>query len=234
MRSAKRIGQNIGLLILLQLAGGLLVIFVLLRPLTTPPGFLENAAASSLQLGVAVVLWFVAGALSISIAIATWPLFRRYSSAMALWLVILSVVAFSLLAVENATVMSMLSLSQDYAAAGAPDSEIFKTLRAVFGAARKWAHLTSALVGECMIFVLYSILYRFRLVPRALSVFGLVTVMLKITALTMPFFGHRVLLPMVLPQPVIYLALALWLVAKGFKERPRPFHPEAQVNPKER
>ena len=136
MRSAKRIGQNIGLLILLQLAAGLLVIFVLLPPLTTPPGFLENAAASSLQLGVAVVLWFAAGALSIAIAIAAWPLFRRYSSAMALWLVALSVVVFSLLAVENATVMSMLSLSQDYAAAGAPDSEVFKTLGGVGWSAR--------------------------------------------------------------------------------------------------
>lgn len=73
MRSAKRIGQKIGLLILLQLAGGLLVIFVLLRPLTTPPGFLEIAAASSLQLGVAVVLWFVVGALSIGIAIPRPP-----------------------------------------------------------------------------------------------------------------------------------------------------------------
>ena len=220
MRSAKRIGQVIGLLILLQLAGGLLVIFVFLRPLTAPPGFLENAAASSLQLGAAVVLWFVAGALSIGIAIAAWPLFRRHSSAMALWLLTLSVVDFALLAVENATMMSMLSLSQDYAAAGAPHSEIFETLGAVVGAARKWAHLTSALVGECMIFVLYSIVYRFRLVPRALSALGLVTVMLKITALTMPFFGHRVALPMVLPQPVIYLTLALWLMAKGFEERP--------------
>ncbi|TAH34866.1 MAG: hypothetical protein EYC70_13750 [Planctomycetota bacterium] len=96
-----------------------------------------------------------------------------------------------------------------------------------------------------MIFVLYSILYRFRLVPRALSVFGLVTVMLKITALTMPFFGHRIVLAMVLPQPVIYLALALLLVAKGLKEWPRPFDAEAQqdasgtlrgpqVSPKER
>jgi hypothetical protein len=228
MRSPKRIGQIIGLLILAQVAVGSLVYFVLLRPLTTPPGSLETAAANSLQLSVAVVLYFAVGALSTGIAIAAWPVFRQYSSRMALWFLSLSVVVFSLLAVENGTVMSMLSLSQAYAAAGAPDDELFEALGVVVRSARNWAHLTTALVGEGVILVLFSILYRFALVPRALAAFGLVAGMLKITALTMPFFGHPVVVPMTLPLALGYLALALWLMAKGFKERPRPFRPEAQ------
>lgn len=228
MRSAKRIGQIIGLLIFVQLACGLLVTLVLLRPLTTPPGFLENAAGSSLQLSVAVVLWFVTGALSIAIAITAWPVFRQYSSTMALWFLSLGVVSFSLLAVENATVMSMLSLSQAYAAAGAPDPELFKALGAVVRSAYTWAGNTSGLVGEAMILVLYCILCRFVLIPRALSAYGLVAVLLKITAITMSFFGHRVVLLMVLPMVLGYLALALWLIAKGFDVRPHPLRPEAQ------
>ena len=220
LSSAKRTGQIIGLLIFVQVAAGLLVSFVLLRPLTTPPGFLENAAGSSLQLSFAVLLWFVTGALSIGIAIAAWPIFRQHSSTMALWFLSLSVVTFSLLAVENGTVMSMLSLSRDYAAAGAADAEVFKALGVVVRSARNWAHLASALVGDTSIFVLYCMLHRFALIPRALSTFGLVAATLKITALTMPFFGHRVVLLMVLPLALSYLALALWLMAKGFEERP--------------
>jgi hypothetical protein len=228
VRSAKRIGQIIGLLIFSQLACGLLVTFVLLKPLTTAPGFLETAAGSSLQISVAVVLWFVAGALSIAIAITAWPVFRQYSPRMALWFVSLGVVSFSLLAVENATVMSMLSLSQAHAAAGAPDPELFKALAAVVRSAYIWARNTSGLVGEAMILVLYCILYRFVLIPRALSAFGLVAVLLKITAIMMPFFGYRVVLLMVVPMVVGYLALALWLIAKGFDERPHHLRPEAQ------
>jgi hypothetical protein len=228
VRSAKRIGQIIGLLIFAQLACGLVVTFVLLRPITTPPGFLENAAGSSLQISVAVVLWFVTGALSIAIAITAWPVFRQYSSTMALWFLSLGVVSFSLLAVENATVMSMLSLSQAYAAVAAPDPELFKALGAVVRSAYIWTRNTSGLVGEAMILVLYCILYRFVLVPRALSAFGLVAVLLKVIAIMMPFFGHRVILLMVLPMVLGYLALALWLIARGFDERPYPLRPDAQ------
>ena len=228
MGSAKRIGQIIGLLISVQLVCGMLVSFVLLRPLTAPPGFLENAAGSSLQLSAAVVLWFATGALSIAIAITAWPIFRQYSSTMALWYLSLALVSFSLFAVENATVMSLLSLSQAYAAAGDPDPALFKALGAVVRSAYIWAGNTSALVAEAMIFVLYCILYRFILIPRALSALGLVAVLLKITAIMMPFFGHPVVLLMVLPMVLGYVALALWLMAKGFEERPHPFRPKTQ------
>ena len=227
MRSAKRIGQVIGLLIIVQLICGLLVSFVLLTPLSAPPGFLENAAGSSVQLSLAVVLWFVAGALSIAIAITAWPLFRRYSPTMALWFLSLSVATFSLFAVQNGTVMSLLSLSQAYSAAGTPDPELFNALGAVVRSAYIWAGNTSGLVAEAMIFVLYCILYRFILIPRALSVFGLAAVLLKIIAITMPFFGLPVVMLMVLPMVFGYVALAFWLVAKGFQEQPHMSHPEA-------
>lgn len=225
MRSAKRIGQIVGLLILVQVVGGPFMYFVLLRPITTPPGFLENAAGSSLQLSLAVVLSFVTGALSIGIAIAAWPVFRKYGSTMVLWFLSLSVVSLSLVAVESATVMSMLSLSQEYAAADAANAEVFEALGVVVRSARNWVHVANLLVGGGMVFVLYSILYRFALIPRALAAFGLAAVMLHITAVTMVFFGHRVLLLMI-PLALSYLAVALWLMAKGFEERPDLFRPE--------
>jgi hypothetical protein len=140
----------------------------------------------------------------------------------------LGVITFSLLAVENATVMSMLSLSQGYAAAGTPDPGHYKALAAVVRSAYIWARNTSGLVGEIMVLVLFFIVYRFVLIPRALSAFGLVAVLLKIAAITMPFFGYRVVLPMVLPMVLGYLALALWLLAKGFNERLHSLRPEAQ------
>jgi hypothetical protein len=212
-------------LILAQVAGGPFVNFVLLRPITTPPGFLENAAGSSLQLGVAVILLFVCGALSIGIAIAAWPVFRQYGSTMALWLLSLSVASFSMVAVENGTLMSMLSVSQAYAGANAADADTFEALGALIRSARKWAHITNLLVGGGMIFVLNSILYRFVLIPRTLAAFGLAAAALHISAVTTSFFGPYVLLLMI-PLAVSYLALALWLMGKGFEERPHAFRPE--------
>lgn len=226
MRSAKRTGQTIGLLILAQVTAGPIVNFGLLRPITTP-GFLANAVGSSLQLGVAVVVLFVTGALSIGIAVTAWPVFREYSPRMALSLLSLGVASFSVAAVENCSVMSMLSLSQAYAAADTADPGVFEALGVVVRAARRWAHVTNLLVGGGMIFIFYSILYRFALVPRALSAFGLAAALLHIAAVTMAFLGPYVF-PLMIPLGVSYLAIALWLMAKGFDEGPHAPRPGAE------
>ncbi|MBI1748879.1 MAG: hypothetical protein HYR55_20185 [Acidobacteria bacterium] len=96
MKSARRVGRLIGMLLFVQLAG-LIVPFVLLFPLTRGPRyFLANAAGSSFQIKLAVFLLFANCALTIGIAIAAWPVFRRYSEAMALLLVAVGVIMFSL------------------------------------------------------------------------------------------------------------------------------------------
>jgi len=220
MRSAKSVGRIIGMLLLVQLAG-LIVPFVLLHPLTSGPrDFLANAAGASLQIKVAVFLLFANCAITIGIAIAAWPVFRQYSSAMALLLVAVSVIMFSLQAVDNAHVLSMLSLSQQYAQAGGPE-ELFQALAAVVGSARKWAHYSELLVIDAWIFLLYSLLYRFTLVPRALAAFGLITVMLHFTGITLPLFlGYRSVTLMGATMAVSHLALVLWLITRGFEEPP--------------
>src|SRR6266849_10795752 len=102
MRSAKSTGRLIGVLLFVQLAG-LIVPFVFLHPLMTGPrDFLANAAGASLQIRVAVFLLFANCALTIGISIAAWPVFRQYSERMALSLVAVSVILFSLQAVDNA------------------------------------------------------------------------------------------------------------------------------------
>ncbi len=219
MRSAKSVGRIIGMLLLVQLAG-LIVPFVLLHPLTRGSrDFLANAAAASLQIKVAVFLLFANCALTIGITVAAWPIFRQYSEAMALWLLTASVVMFSLQAVDNAHMLSMLSLSQQYAQAGGPD-ELFQTLAAVVGSTRRWVHFTELLVIDCWIFLLYSVLYRFALVPRALAAFGLLTVMLHFTGIPLRgFLGYSLVTLMGVPMAFSHIALALWLMARGFKER---------------
>ncbi len=220
-RSAKSTGRIIGLLVLLQLAG-LIVPFVLLLPLTTgPQNALANAAGFSAQIRVAVFLLFANCALTIGIAIAAFRVFRQYSEAMALWLLIASVVMFLLQAIDNVHVLSMLSLSQQYAQA-ADQGEFLQTLATAVGATRRWAHLTELLAIDCWIFLFYSVLYRFVLVPRAVAVFGLITVALHFAGIPLRgFLGYGPIGLMGVPMALSHIALATWLIAKGFDERER-------------
>jgi hypothetical protein len=219
MKSAKNVGRLIGVLLVIQLAG-LIVPFVLLHPLTRGSrDYLANAAGASLQIKVAVFLLFANCALTIGIAIASWRVVREYSEAMALWLVAASVIMFSLQAVDNAHILSMLSLSQQYLQAGGPD-ELFQTLAAAVGSTRRWVHFAELLVIDCWIFLLYRVLYRFALAPRALAIFGLLTVILHFTGIPLRgFMGYSLVTPMGVPMAFSHLSVALWLIIKGFPER---------------
>jgi Domain of unknown function (DUF4386) len=228
MRDAKSVGRLTGVLLLVHLAG-LIVPFVLLHPITRgSQDWLANAAGSSSQIKVAVFLLFANCALTIGITIAAWPVFRQYSETMALWLLALGVIMFTLQAVDNAHVLSMVSLSQQYLQAGGPN-DVFQTLAAATGSTRRWVHYSELLAIDAWIFMLYSVLFRFRLVPRALAIFGLLTVVLHFTGITLPLWlGYPGATLMGASMAVSHLALAVWLSIKGFAESPRPLHAEAQ------
>jgi hypothetical protein len=219
MNSLKSVGRLIGVLLLIQLAG-LIVPFVLLHPLMTGSrDYLANAAGASFQIKVAVFLLFANCALTIGITIAAWPVFRQHSEALALWLLVASILMLAMQAVDNAHILSMVSLSQQYAQAGGQD-ELFQTLAAMAGSTRKWVHFTELLVIDCWMFLLYVILYRSALAPRALAAFGLLTVLLHFTGIPLRgFLGYSLVTPMGMPMGLSEIALALWLMAKGFAER---------------
>jgi hypothetical protein len=226
MRSAKSVGRLIAILLLIQGTAGYVVNFVLLGPvMTSPTGFLANAAGRALQVRLAVLLSLANGALTLGIAIAAWPVLRRCSEAMALWFLALGVVGFSVLAQENISVLNMLSLSEEYAKASAPQ-ELFQTMALVVRSARTWAHYTNLLVAGAALLVFYGVLLRFLLVPRALSSFGLAAVVLEIAAVAMPLLGYRMVLLLIMPLGISHLLLAFWLMAKGFQDPGSVWRPE--------
>jgi hypothetical protein len=185
------------------------------------------AAGSSFQIKAAVFLLFANCGLTIGITIAAFRVFRQYSEAMALWLLAVSVIMFVLQAVDNVHVLSMLSLSQQYARAGGPDG-LFRTLAAVVGSTRRWAHFTELLAIDCWIFLLYCILYRFALVPRAVAAFGLITVMSHFTGIPLRgFLGYGLVGMMGIPMALSHITLAIWLMAKGFTQRRHPLLAQA-------
>jgi hypothetical protein len=61
--------------------------------------------------------------------------------------------------VDNAHILSMLSLSQQYTEAGAAKSESFQALALVVGAARKWSHYSFLLTVGCWILLLFTLLF---------------------------------------------------------------------------
>ncbi|HEX9927440.1 MAG TPA: DUF4386 domain-containing protein [Pyrinomonadaceae bacterium] len=224
MKSAKSVGRTVGILLLFQLVAGLTMPFILLRPLIAgSPGFLTAAAESSFQIRAAVFIAFIGAALTVSIGITMFPIFRRYGNATALFFLAVCVVGCALDAVQNATVMSMLSLSQQYVNGGAADSGLYQVAGATVASARRWAHAVQLVAIGGWIFVFYSSLLRFALIPRALAVVGLIGIVSQFIGVTlMMFLGNSPIGEMAMPLLPIQIAVAVWLIIKGFNERLPP------------
>jgi uncharacterized protein DUF4386 len=164
------------------------------------------------------MLLFVGSALATGIAITALPVLLRYSYVMAWSLVALAVAAFCLQVVDNGRILSMLSLSQEYARSGASKAEIFQALALVAGPARKWSHYTYLLVAVSWIALLFSMLYRFRLVPRLLALLGLITSLLQIAGVSLRvIMGSPPQTQLAMPLAPCYRGLALWLLFKGLQ-----------------
>jgi hypothetical protein len=170
-------------------------------------------------MSVAALLLMVAGALSIAMTTTAWPIFRRHSERMALWFVGLSIAGLALAAVESATVMSMLTLSQEYVKASAGDARTFEIAGTVVRYGRYWAHYTHLLGGSALVLTLYLTMFRFSLVPRLLAGIGVLAVLLQMTGLMLPFFGNRINFYLLMPMGICHLILALWLIVKGLDDR---------------
>ena len=125
-----------------------------------------------------------------------------------------------------------LSLSQEYTSAGTAKAELFQGLAVVVGAARKWSHYTFLLTVGCWILLLFTLLYRFRFVPRALAAFGMIGAVLQIAGVSLRgLLGHPPETRLAMPLAPAYVLLAVWLMVKGFDVRHRPLEGEEQGAP---
>lgn len=219
MRSAKRTGRIIGVLLLAQLAAGLMLPFIILRPsIIGFPAFLTAAAANSSWIRLAVFIAFVGAALTVTVGVMMLPVLRRYSEPTAFWFLSACVISCVLDAVHNASVMSMLSMSQEYVNAGVANYAAYQIVGGTAAATRRWAHVTQLLAIGGWIFIFYSSLFRFALIPRVVASLGLIAIALQFTGVTlMMFLGRNVIGEMAMPMLPVHLTTAGWLLVKGFR-----------------
>jgi hypothetical protein len=154
------------------------------------------------------------------VAVSVWPVFRTRAQAAALWFLALTLVGAATGALENVSLLSMLSLSQAYARADPSSDALFQVLRGVVSSARNWAHYTQLLFAGGSFLVFYGTLLRYRLVPRVLASLGVVAALSQFTSVAMPLFGHPVELLLLAPLGLSHLALAGWLLTRGFPPVP--------------
>lgn len=220
MNTNKRIAIIAGVLFIIATVASILSL-PFLEPINAT-NYLVSVSENGNQVTIGALLAFIAAAASASIAISLYPILRKCNEGLALGAVGFRLIEGVFYIVGVMGLLLLLTLSQEFVKAGAPDSSYFQTLGALLLAGYHWVgNVGSLLAFSLGALMYYHIFYQTKLVPRWLSAWGLVGATLCMVAGILVMFSiigplstSQVVLA--LPIAVQEMVLAVWLIVKGF------------------
>jgi hypothetical protein len=219
MRTSKTTARFVGALFLIamvtSLGGGLW-----LESMMAAPDYLDTLSSQSTQVLIGVLLELINCIAVVGIAAALYPLMKEQNGALAAGYLGTRVVEATILSIAAIGPMLMVSLSQEYLAAGASDAAFFQNAGSLVTAARgQLASLLTPVFFSLAALLLYIFLYRSRLVPRFISIWGLIAVVSLFTWNMVMAFGLSFSAGMVFVLPMILneIFLGFWLIVRGFE-----------------
>lgn len=187
--------------------------------------YLVSISENAGMVGTGAFLLIIGGLCASGIAISLYPVLKKYNPVLAHGAVGFRISEGVLRIVSMSFLLGLITLSQLFVKAGAPESSYFQTLGALLKELRNWV---GGGVGSLLTFsvgcsLYYIIFFSTKLVPRWISVWGLVfgisgivSCALVSTGLIAPFGPVQV--AMVIPMLPQEMVLAVWLIAKGFNQ----------------
>lgn len=195
----------------------------LYRPVLDAPNLLEIAHPNRVPVVAGVLLEWVASVPLIAlIPVLLFPVLRPHSEVLALGYLVLRLLEVALLSLADINKLALVMLSRDFLEAGSGAGDGFAPIVAGLRAQTHWvdsAGLIYIIVFGIGSLMLYVALYRYRLVPRAISALGLfAAVLLMAGAVWAEFFPLSAGVGPVIWGPIALteLSLAVWLIVRGF------------------
>jgi len=218
----RRNGILVGVLYIIATVAGAISVGVS-ATLQKVPVDLVTIAAQGNQVLVAVFFMFVMAITVAGTAIWAYPVLVNHNKALALGFVCGRVVEGALYIVSVISLMMLPMLGQAYVDAGKPDSAFFGTVATLLKTASDTGFMLGMTVFEVAALMFYWMLFRARLVPRWLSVWGAIAIPLAAIATWLPVTGITVSASTMInllnvPIAVQEMVMAVWLIVKGFRE----------------
>ncbi len=188
----------------------------------TGDNYLTDAAAHNGQVATGVMLGFIAAFAAPGIAIALYPVLRRFGEGLALGAVSFRIIEGVFYALGMFSLLSLSTLSREFVDAGTPGDLHYASLGRTMLAQYHWLVDAGLLLAFSVGGLLYYLVfYRSKLIPTWLSAWGIGGVVLLMVAAVLIIFG--VISPLsagqvalAVPIGVQEMVLAVWLIVKGF------------------
>jgi len=222
MNSNRKTAIIVGVLFLTSTAAIMLGGEVFIEPILSAPNFLINVSANSTQVIIGLLLALFCGAAVVGIAVMMFPILKKHNESIALGYVGFRVIEAAIIFVSEIILLSLLTLSQEYVKAGAPDASYFQTLGTLAIEGRMWGYQMVMIVCGLGGLMFCYLLYQSKLIPRFLSVLGLIGYAMLLTGALLDTFSvidhlHGAgLIITHLPGGLFEILLPIWLIVKGF------------------
>ena len=221
MNTYRKLAISAGILFILYDIVDLLS-FLFLGPVNST-NYLVSISENAGLVGTGAFLLIIGGLCASGIAISLYPVLKIFNPVLAHGAVGFRISEGVLRIVSMSFLLGLITLSQLFVKAGAPESSYFQTLGALLKELRNWV---GGGVGSLLAFsvgcsLYYIIFYSTKLIPRWISVWGLVfgisgivSCALVSIGLIAPFSKEQAI--MIIPMLPQELVLAVWLIVKGF------------------
>ena len=221
---SEEMAARISGILFIAATGAAIVSGAFLLPILEAPDYLVQVSANEINAMIGAVFYFIMAAAGASIAIPMYPILKKYNESLALGSVGFRFIEGAIFMVGVFFVILLVPLSREFVDAGAPDDSHFQTLGVLLRAGYTIDHVVVPGVFAFSIggLMYYYIFYQSKLVPRWLSVWGIIGVILGIVNGLFDMFGGVPVetISMLLDFPIFVneMVLAVWLIVKGFNE----------------
>lgn len=220
MSTNRKSAVIVGVLFLLGFAGAFGPVAV--KPILDDPGYLVRIFENKNTVLVGALSQLIMALACTGIAIGLYPILRKHNEPLALGAVGFRLVENVFQIVAALALLALLTLSRESLKADAVAVPSFQAAGASLHAIHFWSAFVLAHFGFCLgALMYYYIFYRSGLIPKWLSSWGIVAILMHLTGaiITMftqidPFSTSTSLLSV--PIGLNELALAGWLIVKGF------------------
>jgi len=220
MNTNRKTAIIVGVLFLLGFAG--VFVAVVVNPILEDPNYLIKISENKNLVVVGAFSLLIMAFACAGIAIGLYPILKKHNESLALGAVGFRIIENVFQIVAALGLLLLLIISQEYVKADALAASAFQTVGATLLGVKILAPMLAG-IGFCLgALMYYYVFYQSKLIPRWLSGWGIVAILLHLTSvfLTMflqidPFSGSPIAL-LSLPIFIQELTLAAWLIVKGF------------------
>ncbi|ETI66512.1 DUF4386 domain-containing protein [Neobacillus vireti] len=221
MSSNKKAANIVGVLFILASITAIIGL-ILYDPILNGPDYMIKGSEHASQVILGAIMELILVVSVVGTATTMFPILRKYNETIALWHVCFRFLEAVIITVGVISVLSLLTLSREFVAAGVPDSTSFQASGTLLKAIHDWTFLLGPNFMLGINTMMYSyIFYKSKLVPRFIAILGMTGAICVFICALLVMFGVIQQLSvwggiLALPVAANEMILAVWLIVKGF------------------